>query len=43
MLIIAIGEGRRGKEGQGSIRVKLRVKDSIAMLLLDPYVVILIL
>lgn len=32
---------RRGKEGQGGIRVKLRVKDSIAMLLLGPYVVIL--
>lgn len=42
MLIIAIGEGRKGKEGQVGIRVKLQVKDSIAMLLLDPYVVILL-
>lgn len=41
MLIIAIGEGKRGKEGQGGIRVKLRVKDSTAMLLLGPCVVIL--
>lgn len=40
MLIIAIGEERMGKEGQGVIRVKLRVKDSITMLLLGPYVVI---
>lgn len=41
MLIIAIGEEKRGKEGQGVIRVKLRVKDTMAMLLLGPYVVTL--